>query len=205
MAFFDKFFDILGEATAAAAPALISAALAKTNMGDLKGMVDKLQQGGLGAQVQSWLGNGSNMPVTADQLRAALGDEHVDKLAEQFGRTGRQGAVIALGASAAGGRSGEPRRHAPKLIGTTRPHAQGRSNSSGALIPAGPGMLTNERQAGVGLIRTSSQNWKDRREVVFFCAVHEFGNGPSRQFAVLQLFGSYWSIADKGPTTRDGR
>ena len=76
---------ILGEATAAAAPALISAALAKTNMGDLKGMVDKLQQGGLGAQVQSWLGNGSNMPVTADQLRAALGDEHVKQLAEQFG------------------------------------------------------------------------------------------------------------------------
>ena len=35
MALFDKLGGILGEVTAAAAPALISAALAKTNMGDL--------------------------------------------------------------------------------------------------------------------------------------------------------------------------
>ncbi len=85
MALFDKLGGILGEVTAAAAPALISSVLAKTNMGDLQGLVSKLQEGGLGAQVQSWLGNGSNMPVTADQLRAALGDEHVKQLAEQFG------------------------------------------------------------------------------------------------------------------------
>jgi uncharacterized protein YidB (DUF937 family) len=85
MALFDKLGGILGEVTAAAAPALISAALAKTNMGDLQGLVSKLQQGGLGAQVQSWLGSGGNMPVTADQLKAALGDEHVQQLAAQFG------------------------------------------------------------------------------------------------------------------------
>jgi uncharacterized protein YidB (DUF937 family) len=85
MGLFDKLGGILGEVTAAAAPALISAALSKTNMGDLQGLVTKLQQGGLGAQVQSWLGNGSNMPVSAEQLQAALGDEHVKQLAEHFG------------------------------------------------------------------------------------------------------------------------
>lgn len=85
MALFDKLGGILGEVTAAAAPALLSAALSKTNMGDLQGLVAKLQQGGLGAQVQSWLGNGSNMPVSAEQLKAALGDEHVQQLAAQFG------------------------------------------------------------------------------------------------------------------------
>jgi uncharacterized protein YidB (DUF937 family) len=85
MTLFDKLGGMLGEVTAAAAPALISAALAKTNMGDLQGLVDKLQQGGLGAQVQSWLGNGANMPVTAEQLRTALGDEHVKQLADHFG------------------------------------------------------------------------------------------------------------------------
>jgi uncharacterized protein YidB (DUF937 family) len=85
MALFDKLGGILGEVTAAAAPALISAALAKTNMGDLQGLVSKLQQGGLGAQVQSWLGSGGNMPVTSDQLKAALGDEHVQQLAAHFG------------------------------------------------------------------------------------------------------------------------
>jgi uncharacterized protein YidB (DUF937 family) len=75
----------LSQLEAAAAPALISAVLAKTNLGDLQGLVNQLQQGGLGAQVQSWLGNGANMPVSADQLRAALGNEHVQQLAQHFG------------------------------------------------------------------------------------------------------------------------
>ena len=75
----------LGQAEAAAMPALISAALAKTNMGDLQGLVTQLQQGGLGTQVQSWLGSGQNLPITADQLRAALGSDQVKQLAQHFG------------------------------------------------------------------------------------------------------------------------
>jgi uncharacterized protein YidB (DUF937 family) len=35
--------------------------------------------------VASWLGNGANLPVSVDQLRAALGDEHVRQLAASFG------------------------------------------------------------------------------------------------------------------------
>jgi len=76
---------VLGQVTAAAAPGLISAVLAKTNLGDLQGVVNQLQQGGLGDQVKSWLGNGGNMPVTPQQLQAALGDEHVRQIAEHFG------------------------------------------------------------------------------------------------------------------------
>ncbi len=49
--------------------------------------MDQLRQGGLEQQVQSWLGNGSNLPVTADQLRAVLTDEHVQQLAQQLGVT----------------------------------------------------------------------------------------------------------------------
>jgi uncharacterized protein YidB (DUF937 family) len=75
----------LGEAGAAAAPTLIAAVLGKTNLGDLSGLVNQLQQGGLGDQVRSWLGNGANLPVTPDQIRSALGDQHVRQLAEQFG------------------------------------------------------------------------------------------------------------------------
>jgi uncharacterized protein YidB (DUF937 family) len=75
----------LGQAEAAAMPALISAVLAKTNLGDLQGLVTQLQQGGLGNQVQSWLGNGTNLPVSADQLRAALGSDQVRQLAQHFG------------------------------------------------------------------------------------------------------------------------
>jgi uncharacterized protein YidB (DUF937 family) len=77
----------LSQIEAAAVPALISAALQKTNLGDLQGLVNQLQQGGLGPQVQSWLGNGANMPVSPDQLRSALGSGQLTQLAAHFGVT----------------------------------------------------------------------------------------------------------------------
>lgn len=72
-------------AEAAAVPALISAALANTNLGNLQGIVNQLQGSALGPQVRSWLGNGANLPVTADQLRSALSGDQVRQLAQQFG------------------------------------------------------------------------------------------------------------------------
>lgn len=76
---------VLGEAGAAAVPELISATLAKTNLGNMGGLVDTLQKGGLGEQVQSWLGGGANMPVSPEQIQAVLGNEQVKQLAEHFG------------------------------------------------------------------------------------------------------------------------
>ena len=76
---------ILGSVAAAEAPALITAALAKTNMGNLQGIVNQLQQGGLGSQVQSWLSNGPNMSVTPEQIQAALGSDQVKQIAQRFG------------------------------------------------------------------------------------------------------------------------
>ena len=64
---------------------LLPAALAKTNLGDLSGLVTQLQQGGLGPQVQSWLGNGQNLPITADQLKAVLGNAQVQDFARRLG------------------------------------------------------------------------------------------------------------------------
>ena len=77
--------SVFGQAEGAAMPALIQAMLAKTNLGDLGGIVNQLQQGGLATQVQSWLGNGANMSVSADQLRAALGSEQVKQIAQHLG------------------------------------------------------------------------------------------------------------------------
>jgi uncharacterized protein YidB (DUF937 family) len=79
------FGGTLGQVESAAMPALISAVLAKTNLGDLQGLVAQLQQGGLGNQVQSWLGNGANLPVSTDQLRTALGSDQITQLAQHFG------------------------------------------------------------------------------------------------------------------------
>ena len=49
------------------------------------GIVAKLQQGGLGEQVASWLGNGQNLPVSGEQLRSALGSDQVRQLASHLG------------------------------------------------------------------------------------------------------------------------
>jgi uncharacterized protein YidB (DUF937 family) len=59
--------------------------LAQTQYHDLNGLVAALEKGGLGPQVQSWLGNGQNMPITADQLKAVLGNAQVQDFARQFG------------------------------------------------------------------------------------------------------------------------
>jgi uncharacterized protein YidB (DUF937 family) len=81
----DSLKGVLGQVGAAAAPMLINALMAKTQLGDLNGLVAKLQQGGLDTQVKSWLGNGANMPVSADQLKAVLGDAQVQEFARHLG------------------------------------------------------------------------------------------------------------------------
>ena len=86
-------FDQLGSslkttllgAAGSAAPELLDKALAQTNFGSLQRLVEELRQNGLERQVQSWLGNGSNLPVTPDQLRTALDNDQLRELAQKFG------------------------------------------------------------------------------------------------------------------------
>ena len=66
-------------------PAVLSQILRNTDLGSVGGLLQQLQKSGLGPQVSSWLGNGANLPVSVDQLRGALGDEHVRQLAASFG------------------------------------------------------------------------------------------------------------------------
>jgi uncharacterized protein YidB (DUF937 family) len=81
----DTLSGVLGSLQSAAMPALINAVLEKTQYHDINGLVAALQKGGLGPQVQSWLGNGANMPITEDQLKAILGNSQIQDLARQFG------------------------------------------------------------------------------------------------------------------------
>ena len=66
-------------------PALLNTLLAQTQYHDLNGLLAALQNGGLGPQVKSWLGNGQNLPITADQLKAVLGNSQVQDLARHLG------------------------------------------------------------------------------------------------------------------------
>lgn len=79
-------FDSLkGALESEALPGMINTVLAQTQYHDLPGLVAALEKGGLGPQVQSWLGNGQNMPITADQLQAVLGNTEVQNFARQMG------------------------------------------------------------------------------------------------------------------------
>jgi uncharacterized protein YidB (DUF937 family) len=58
--------------------------------GGLQGLLDKLQQSGLGAQAASWVGTGANLPVEGRQLQQALGDDWMATLAAQLGTSSGQ-------------------------------------------------------------------------------------------------------------------
>ena len=64
-------------------PELINNAL--QHVGGMPGILDKLHQAGLDKQVASWIANGKNMPVNADQLRSALNDKQLQQIARSMG------------------------------------------------------------------------------------------------------------------------
>ena len=56
-----------------------------TNAGGVNGILSQLQAAGLGDQVASWIGTGSNLPVSADQIKSALSSDQMASLAKGLG------------------------------------------------------------------------------------------------------------------------
>jgi uncharacterized protein YidB (DUF937 family) len=54
-------------------------------LGGLGGLLNKLQQGGLGDQTKSWIGSGQNQPVSPSQLGQALGPNIIKTLSQITG------------------------------------------------------------------------------------------------------------------------
>jgi uncharacterized protein YidB (DUF937 family) len=54
-------------------------------LGGLGGLVNKLQQGGLGDVVNSWVGSGQNQQVSPNQLGSALGPNIIKTLSQMTG------------------------------------------------------------------------------------------------------------------------
>ncbi|MDX7950018.1 YidB family protein [Lichenihabitans sp. Uapishka_5] len=48
-------------------------------------MVEQLNANGMGAKVNSWLGQGDNQPITADEIRQGLGNAKLQEVAKQLG------------------------------------------------------------------------------------------------------------------------
>jgi uncharacterized protein YidB (DUF937 family) len=54
-------------------------------LGGLGGLLNKLEQGGLGDQTKSWVGSGQNQPVSPGQLSQALGPNIIKTLSQVTG------------------------------------------------------------------------------------------------------------------------
>jgi uncharacterized protein YidB (DUF937 family) len=54
-------------------------------LGGLGGLLNKLQQGGIGNAANSWVGSGQNQPVSPGHLGSALGPNIIKTLAQQSG------------------------------------------------------------------------------------------------------------------------
>ena len=53
--------------------------------GGVQGIVNQLQQQGLGATVKSWVGTGPNQPISVDQIHQAFGQVAIAALAAKAG------------------------------------------------------------------------------------------------------------------------
>jgi uncharacterized protein YidB (DUF937 family) len=63
----------------------LSAAFGDNESGGMGGMMEHLAANGLAEHVAAWAG-GSNLPISADQLRDALGNEQVQQMAGAAGQ-----------------------------------------------------------------------------------------------------------------------
>jgi len=53
--------------------------------GGLSGLLQSFESAGLGREVSSWVSTGANLPVSADQVRTALGDPRLQEIATRLG------------------------------------------------------------------------------------------------------------------------
>jgi uncharacterized protein YidB (DUF937 family) len=56
----------------------------------LGGIVAAFEQGGLGHIMQSWIGKGANLPISADQIQSVLGSGAISQIAQALGVNGAQ-------------------------------------------------------------------------------------------------------------------
>ena len=59
--------------------------LLKNHPGGISGLVQQFHDKGLGDVVNSWVSTGQNLPISADQIKSVLSNEHVQAFAAKAG------------------------------------------------------------------------------------------------------------------------
>lgn len=94
MGLFDEIVSVVGKQLAGDQQnSLIEQAIAMINnpeTGGVSGLMEKFQKNGLGEIVSSWIGTGSNLPISADQITNTLGIESIRDIAGKIGIPGDQ-------------------------------------------------------------------------------------------------------------------
>jgi uncharacterized protein YidB (DUF937 family) len=77
------FDGILGGVFGAGATTLLNSFI--ENQGGLQNIVSQFEKNGFGDTMKSWISQGRNLPITADQIQQALGSDTVKELAAKMG------------------------------------------------------------------------------------------------------------------------
>lgn len=100
--------------------------------GGLQGVIDKFQQGGLGEHVASWIGNGQNLPISAEQIQQVLGSDQVAAIAGKLGIDPQQAATVVA-------------QHLPDVVSKLTPNGQ---------VPDASGLLAQGSELLKGLFKS---------------------------------------------------
>lgn len=98
------------------------------SQGGVAGLIEKFQNGGLGEIAQSWVSTGGNLPISAEQIQAVLGNETIANVATQFGVDPAQAANTLSSLL-------------PQLVDGLTPNGELPANGNGDLLSAGLDML----------------------------------------------------------------
>jgi uncharacterized protein YidB (DUF937 family) len=74
---------VLGGAIGAGMVTVVNGLIEKH--GGIQGLVKQFEQQGLGDTVRSWVGTGTNQPISPDQVHQAVGADTMKDLAAKFG------------------------------------------------------------------------------------------------------------------------
>ncbi len=72
-------------AAAAEHPNLLAGVVEMLEKRGVSSLVEEFKSKGLGDVVSSWVGNGANLPISAEKLRSVIGPEQIEAIAQRAG------------------------------------------------------------------------------------------------------------------------
>lgn len=89
MGLFDSLSGVLkgplGQLVESEVATMLPGALQAANLGGLQGIVNQLQQAGMGNHVQAWANGAEHPQLTPDMLQAVLSSQQLQQLAQHYG------------------------------------------------------------------------------------------------------------------------